>query len=403
MTRMSHVSKPEFIAGMGMMMALVAFSIDSVLPGMGTIGLALSPQDPSAARWVVTSFVLGLGLGTLVTGALSDAFGRRPVMFGGAVVYVVGAAAAALSSSLEMLLLSRALMGLGAAGPRVVTMAVIRDLYSGRSMAQLLSLVNLVFTLVPAIAPSIGALIIAFYGWRGVFVACVVFVAAISIWFGLRQPETLAPEHRRPLQVSRFSSAVVELVSNMTVVRATLTQMLVFGMLFTMLSTAQLIFDGMFGQGDTFHFWFGGMAVVSSSASVINAKLVVRLGMRAMIRAVLIAQVALSLVMVLSMAGFDNGPLLFSVFVIWTTSQFFMAGMTMGNLNALALEPMGHIAGMAASVISSVATVGAVAIAGVIGAFFDGTPLYLAVGTMICALLGLALMHGVRRFSPDES
>lgn len=400
-TPQTPLKKTEFVALMAMSFATIAFSIDSMLPALPEIGQALTPEALNRAQLVLTSFVLGMGLGTFITGPLSDAFGRRRVLLAGIVIYMFACVLAMLAGSLEMLLAARLLQGVGAAGPRVVALAVIRDQYAGRQMAQLMSFVFMVFTLVPAIAPSMGAVIIIFVGWRGLFGAFVVFALINGAWFALRQPETLPPEARRDFRAAVLWAGLKEVMSNRTVRITIMVQTLILGMLFGMLSSTQQVFDITFDQGANFPLWFGGIALVSGLASVVNAALVVRLGMRLLIRVTLVTQIILSgtfMILMLTQALPDLGN--FVVFLIWMTSIFFMAGMTLGNLNAITLEPMGHLAGMAASVASSISTVLAVAIAAPIGLAFNGTPLPLSIGVFCCAVLALGLMHLIRR-EPD--
>ncbi len=387
----------EFIALMAMVAATVAFSIDAMLPALPEIGAALSPGNLNNAQLVITSFVLGMGVGTLFTGPLSDAFGRKPVMIGGAVVYITACGVAWKAQSLEVMLAARVLQGLGAAGPRVVAMALIRDLYAGSDMARILSFVMIVFALVPALAPTIGHYIILAFDWPAIFLAFMVFSLATTFWLLLRQPETLTPERRRPLSFRTLWFAVKEMFTHPTARLSIFIQTLTFGMLFNILSATQQVFDQTFGQGDVFHLWFGGIAVISASASFLNARLVGRLGMRAIIMAMYTVQIGMTLMMIAVTA--IGGPywLAFGAFLLWLLSNFFQAGLTIGNLNALAMEEMGHIAGLAASVIAAVATIGAVMIAVPIALQFDGTPLPMAIGTLVCAILALWLTTLIKR------
>lgn len=387
----------EFIALMAMLSATVAFSIDAMLPALPEIAEALTPEAPNRAQLIVTSFVLGIGLGTFFVGPLSDRFGRKPVILCGGAIYVAGAALAAVAPALELVLAARVLQGLGAAAPRVVALAIIRDISSGRQMARLLSIVMLVFALFPAVAPMIGAGIITLAGWRGIFGAFILFAALSLTWLALRQPETLPPKARRALRPAAITAAVAEVFAHPTVRLSIAVQTLTFGMLFATLSSTQQVFDVTYGRGDSFPFWFFGIAVVAASASVLNARLVVRLGMRAMIKGMLGVQVGLSLGMVAAVLMPLGREVEFFVYLFWTTSVFFQMGLTLGNLNALGMEPLGHIAGMAASIIASVATVGAVLIAVPLGLTFDGTPLPLALGVAACAGLGFLLTRMIRR------
>jgi DHA1 family bicyclomycin/chloramphenicol resistance-like MFS transporter len=203
-TPQKRLSQAEFIALMGTIFATVAFSIDAMLPALPEIAAELTPEDANRAQLILTSFVLGMGIGTLVVGPISDALGRKRVILMGAALYLLGAGLALIAPSLEMILLARVIQGLGAAGPRVVSLAMIRDLYAGRAMAQIVSYAMLIFTLFPAVAPLIGAAIIAGFGWRAIFVAFLIFSVVSVGWLTLRQPETLAPEARRPLRAARL-------------------------------------------------------------------------------------------------------------------------------------------------------------------------------------------------------
>jgi DHA1 family bicyclomycin/chloramphenicol resistance-like MFS transporter len=387
----------EFIALMAMTAATVAFSIDAMLPALPQIGQALSPHDLNKAQLIVTSFVFGMGLGTFFTGPLSDAFGRKPVMIGGALIYMAAALTAWIAPSLELMLAARVLQGLGAAGPRVVAMAVVRDLYAGRDMARITSFIMVVFALVPALAPTLGYYVVQDFGWRAIFLAFVLFSLVSVLWLGLRQPETLKKADRLPLHITPMFRALKEVLSIRTTRLCILIQTLAFGMLFSVLSSTQQVFDLTFGQGHVFHLWFGCIAVVAASASVINARLVGRLGMTVILKSMFRIQIAVSSLMV--MLTLLDGPywLSFGVYILWTTTVFFQAGLSIGNLNALAMEPLGHVAGMAASVIASISTVGAVLIAAPIALAFNGTPLPMAVGVLLCATLALWLTNQIRK------
>ena len=389
--------RTEFIALMAMLAATVALSIDAMLPALPQIGAELSPDNVNRAQLIVTSFVLGMGLGTFVSGPLSDTFGRKPVMLAGAAIYIVAAFVASKAQSLEVLLVARETSRLGASGPRVVAMAVVRDLYAGRGMAKILSFIMMVFALVPAIAPLLGDIVIDIWNWRAVFYGFVGFSAVSAIWLATRLPETLDPSNRRPFKPRALRSAMIEVLSHPIVRLSIIVQTLSFAMLFSMLSSVQQIYDITFGRAESFALWFGVVAVIAASSSLLNASLVVRLGMMVLVRGMLLAQVIITSAMIAisfaAKAGHVPDDLYFAAFVFWQVSIIFQAGMTIGNLAAIAQEPMGHIAGMAASVISAVATVGAVILAVPVGLLFDGTPIPLAIAIFLEAAAGLMLMR----------
>ncbi|MEM1079537.1 MAG: multidrug effflux MFS transporter [Pseudomonadota bacterium] len=388
-----RLSQPEFIALMAMLFATIAFSIDAMLPALPEIAAELTPDDVNRAQLIVTSFVFGMGFGTLLAGPLSDSFGRKPVIVAGALLYCVAAALAWAAQSLELALVARLVQGIGAAGPRVVAIAMVRDLYVGRHMARIMSLVFLIFALVPAIAPSLGALIIHLAGWRAIFAAFIGFAVFSVGWMMIRQPETLPLDARRPLSLREVARNVAEVLSDRVVRLSILAQTMAFGTLFATLSSTQPVFDVTFGEATHFHLWFAAIAVLASSASAINARLVVRLGMRRMVRSVLTGQIAISTTFLLvSWVGWPDALHLWAYF-LWVTSVFFMAGMTLGNLNAIAMEPMGHIAGTAASVVGSVSTMGSVLLAVPIGLMFNGTPVPGVAGVLVLCIGALVVMR----------
>ncbi|UMA66096.1 multidrug effflux MFS transporter [Roseivivax marinus] len=391
------IRRAEFIALIAMMFATIAFSIDSMLPALPEIADALTPDNVNAAQLILTVFVLGMGIGTFFTGPLSDSFGRKRIVIAGAVLYCVASLIAARAQTLEVLLAARLVQGLGAAGPRVVALAIIRDLVAGREMARIMSFVMIVFTLVPALAPSLGAVIISFAGWRGVFGSFVVFSIISAVWLMIRLPETHPPEQRRPFRAAALVSATQEMFSHPVVRISIVVQVLTFGMMFSMLSSVQQVYDVTFGRGDQFPLWFGGVALAAGTASLLNASIVVRVGMRRIVTSILMVQAATSTTLViLSLASIPDQAY-FAAFVFWQATVFFMAGLCIGNLNAIAMEPLGHIAGLAASLIGACATVGAVILAIPVGLMFDGTPLPLSVAMAIEATLAVTLMLHLRR------
>lgn len=384
----------EFIALVALLLATVALSIDAMLPALPAIGQALSPQDLNRAQLVVTAFVFGMGLGTLFTGPLSDAFGRKPVVLAGLALYAVGALMCYLAPSLEMLLAARVLQGLGVAAPRTVSMAIVRDLYSGRQMARIVSFAQMIFTTVPAAAPFLGLGVMLLAGWQAIFLAYLVFAGLCALWFGLRQPETLAPSRRRPLRLGTLAAATAEMFGHKGTAVSILVQSLTLGMLFATLSSIQGIFERFFGQGDRFAMWFAIVALLSMTGGFINARGVMRVGMRRMLLWSYGGQLGLSLALwALLATGALSGAASLALFVFWLVGLFGMMGTTMGNLNALAMEPLGHIAGLAASVMSSVATVISVLLAVPVGLMFDGTPLPLIAGVTVLAAMALALVR----------
>ena len=371
---------PEFVAMIAMQTAAVALSFDGLLPALPDIAAELTPDDRNRAQLVLTAFLLGMGIGTFFTGPLSDRFGRKRVILAGAVLFIAGALWSRQAQTMEQLIVARLLQGLGVSAPRIVAVAIIRDIYQGRRMAQILSYAMVVFTLVPAIAPFIGALVSEAFGWRNVFTGFILFSLVATSWLMLRQPETLPPERRRSIGARQLWHATRECFTFKVFTVSALVQTLTYGVLFATVSSVQQIFDQTYGRADTFPEWFALMAVVGGCASILNARMVVAFGMQRMILAGFGAQVFLSgLVLVAGLFGLVP----FWAYFLWTTSIFCMFGVVIGNVNALAMEPVGHIAGLAASVLGAVSTVLAVVLATPIGLLFDGSTVPLSLGTAL--------------------
>lgn len=385
------LSQGEFVALIAALFATIALSIDAMLPALPEIAASLSPDAPNRAQLVITSFVFGMGLGTLFAGPLADAFGRKPVIMAGSLLFVCAAVACYFAETLEVLLIARVVQGFGAAAPRTVSMALMRDLYKGREMAKIMSFVMMVFMVVPAVAPLMGQAVIAVSGWHAIFLVYIAFTGITMLWMGLRQPETLQPANRRPLALGALVAATQELFSHRIVAISIIAQMLTQACLFATLSSMQGIFEQRFDRAESFPTWFAVIAICSAIGSVINARVVMRLGMRTVVVATYGGILALTLAMLLLISTqFMPEALAFPAHVLWSVALFAMMSLTMGNLNALAMEPVGHIAGLAASVTSALATVGSVVLAVPVGLAFNGTQIPLMLG--VAAFSGLSLL-----------
>ncbi|WP_415402776.1 multidrug effflux MFS transporter [Tateyamaria sp. SN3-11] len=390
------VSKPEFIALMAMMFATIAFSIDAMMPALPDIAADIAPGGGTErAALVMMFFLIGMGAGTFVTGPLSDAYGRKPIVYLGLAVYALGAVLSWIAPTLELMLAARVLQGLGASGPRVVSAAIIRDLYAGRTMASILSLTMMVFLLVPAVAPMIGALITDALGWRSIFGAFLLFGLILLVWFGTRITESLPVADRRPLRWPLMIDAVRQMVQHRTVRLSIMVQTLMMTILFSVLIMVQPIFDITFDRADSFPYWFGGIAFASGISSLLNAAIVGRFGMRKLVTWALIAQMIASAAFVALLVS--DAAWIFPMYLLWQWGVMFQGGLTVANLNAIAMEPMGHIAGMAASVIGAISTVVAAGLASLLGPLFDGTPLPLVSIVLVLCVIASVLMQMMRR------
>jgi len=395
----------EFVVLVALLFSLIAFGTDAMLPAFPAIARDLGLEDANRAQLVLSAFVFGTGAGQLLTGPLSDALGRKPVISFGILLFIAACLMAYLAQTLESMLLARFIQGVGISAPRTVALAMVRDLHSGRMMARVMSVAMAIFVLVPAVAPLIGQALFLAFGWRSIFLAFILFAGLALVWLNLRQPETLPPEARRRFRPSSLLAALAEVLANRVTMRCTLVLSLVFGALFAYLSSAQQVFVDTYGKGTAFPAYFAGIALISGGAGFINAALVLRLGMRAMVVTALALLLAGSLPMagLLWSGGLRAGPE-FGAFLAWSVLLFFVAGLTIGNLNALAMEPMGHIAGMASAIIGATATMLAMAVAVPVGLAFDGSALPLVAGTSLAgmAALGLMLTGPARKRAPGR-
>ena len=383
----------EFVVMMAMLFASIALSIDAMLPALPAIAAEMSPGAENRVQLVIGLFFAGMGFGTLVAGPVSDAIGRKLTLLICAATFLVGAALCAVSPSLNWLLAARFLQGLGASGPRSVGMAMVRDLHKGRDMARIVSLVMMIFALVPAVAPLMGQAILLIGNWRLIFVAFIVFATFANLWVALRQPETLAPAARRRLSPGLLLAAARELVSHRLALISVLCQSLSLACLVATLSSQQGIFDQHFGRAASFPAWFAVIALCSILGSFVNSRMVVRIGMRGMVIWTYGGQLALTAVVLgLTVTGLMPEALAFPAHILWSIGIFAMMGLTMGNLNAMAMEDLGHIAGFAASVITATSTVLSVLIAVPVGLAFNGTAVPLMTGVALFAALAVALM-----------
>ena len=382
----------EFIIMLAFMVSIIAMATDIMLPALAMIGEDLRIGDPNDVQLVVSSLFFGFSIGQLIVGPLSDTYGRRPVIFVGYVVFVVGCILSIFSTDVTTMLIGRFLQGVGAAAPRIVSTSLIRDGYEGRAMARIMSIIMSVFILVPAIAPSIGQGVIMILPWRYTFVVLLAMAVIAAVWFGIRQPETLARENRRALSASNLVAGCIEVLSIRTVLGYTLSMGFIFGAFISYLGASRQIFQDALNVGDMFAIYFGVAALALGAASLLNSMLVMRLGMRLLTHWALVALVLLCGVYLAVFHSIDGQPSI-SLFMTWQLAAFFCVGILFGNLNALAMEPLGHIAGLGAALIGSISTFISLPFGWLIGQMYDGTVLPLVGGFFS---LGLAALIAAR-------
>lgn len=390
--RSATIPLPEFIALMALMMSLVALSIDSMLPALPQIGLDLGVVGENETQLVLSALFGGLAIGQLFYGPVSDSIGRRRAVYIGAAIFVIGSLFAILAETFTMMLVGRALQGFGAAGNRIVIVALVRDCYEGRAMARIMSFILSLFILVPIVAPALGQVVLWVADWRMIFIVLLA-ISLISVsWFALRQAETLPNSSRRALSPRSILSAFSEAARNRVTSGYTVAIGLVFGCFQGYLVSSQAIFQGPYEAGDLFAVYFAIPAVTFGVAGFFNAQLVMRYGMRRLIRCGLVAVVVISTVFGIVSHLYHGVPPL-TLLLIYLSGVFFCMGILFGNLNAVAMEPMGHIAGSASAFIGFVSTLIAIAFGLLIGQSFDGSvvPMVAGFATLCFASLFIGL------------
>jgi len=395
----------EFVAMMALMTSLVAMSIDLMLPALGDIGVELGAPNENATQLVVTMVFLGLAIGQLLYGPLSDSIGRKSAIYAGFGVFFIGSLLTIFAFNFPMMLIGRLLQGFGVAGPRAVSMALIRDRFAGRAMARVMSFIMVVFIIVPIIAPALGQVMLLVTPWRALFVALLSLGLIALIWFGARQPETLPVERRAPLAINRIGHALREVLSHRIAFGYTLMAGVVSAILQSYLSLAPQIFQSQYDLGAHFPLFFAANALAIGVASFTNGRLVMRYGMRRLVKTALPLLGGLTLTFVVVALITGGQPPLW-VLMIFLMPCFFCLGILFGNMNALAMEPLGHIAGVGAAVVGSLSTLVAIPIGAMIGQAYNGTITPLAVGFAVSALTALGLLRwiesGQHAIKPDS-
>jgi DHA1 family bicyclomycin/chloramphenicol resistance-like MFS transporter len=392
--RKTDLSLTEFVIIVSMMMSLTALSIDAMLPALPQIGADLQVQDANTRQLVVSAIFLGLAAGQLFFGPLSDRTGRKPAIYAGLILYIAGALISVSAVSFPMLLSGRLLQGTGVSAPRAVGLALVRDRYEGRAMARVMSFVMTIFILVPMIAPTLGQAILLLTGWRAIFVSFVLLALITILWFGLRMPETLPAENRAPFSLGRVAAAIREIVGIRPALGYTVVAGLVGGAHLGYLSSAQQLFQEQYNLGQRFPLYFAAIAFSIGLASFLNARLVLRFGMRALVRQALLAILALSAV-TFSLALLTSGHPPLWLLLGYLMLTFFCVGILFGNNNALAMQPLGHIAGIGAAIVGSLSTLTSVPLGTFIGQSYNGTVLPLVAGLAILSGFSLIVIRWV--------
>lgn len=381
----------RLIALVGAIFAMGSLGIDAMLPALAQIAEALVPGAPNLAQMIITGFVIGMGFGTFAGGPLADRYGRRPMILTGAALYGTGATLAMIAPTLALAIAARSAQGIGAAIASSAIMATVRDLHSGARMARVMSFAGMVFALMPAIAPMIGQEVMAFGGWRSIFLVYAGFGLLILIATTLGQPETLAA--RRSLSLASYRATLAEAWATHAFRRALILQILGMAALFATLANIQPIFDHAFHRAETFPRWFALIALTVFCASFLNGLLVDRLGMVRLLRLILAGQAANACLMLALLI--TNPTLGFAAFLLTVFGVFLTQGLSSGNLMALALEPLGHAAGTAGSILQASAMLVGAGLGLPVSLLFDGTPRPLVAMLAGMAVLSMLVVRGL--------
>ena len=381
--------KLEFIAIMALLMSLVALSIDGILPALAVIGTDLGVTDTQKHQLLITMIFLGLGFGQLIFGPLSDSYGRKPIIYVGFLVFAIASIICVNTNSYEVLIAGRILQGIGLASPRTLSIAMIRDSYEGDYMAKVMSFIVMIFILIPIIAPTLGQYLMLTYNWQTIFNVQLGLGILVLFWFWKRQPETLAVSKRIPFRTATLSSGFIEFFKHKQAVAFTLISGFITGSFMVYLSTTQHIFEIQYDLGEDFPLIFASLAIGVGFATYLNGVYVVRIGMKRIALVSLAAYCLSALLYVVLFFNVSNPPLwvLLTFFVI----QFIAVGFLFGNLRALAMQPIGHIAGVGAAINGYISTVMGVLIASGIGAYVTTTAWPLFLGFSVCGMVSMVI------------
>jgi MFS transporter, DHA1 family, multidrug resistance protein len=380
----SNQTKPdiglfEFVALMALMTSLVALSIDAVLPAMSQIAADLEITDPRQSHLIVSLFFIGMAFGQLYYGPLSDDKGRRYAILSGLIVFAIGSIVCMNAESLEVMLVGRVIQAFGVSGPRIATLAVIRDKYEGEAMARVMSFIMMVFILVPMLAPIFGQTILFWFSWQHIFSSFLLFGLLTGLWFFIRQPETLPKEKRLPFSWSQLRISSKFILTHKLVMFYTLSAGIIFGAFLAYISSSQTIFQQIYDTGELFPMYFAMLAFSIGLASFINGTLVMRLGMRKLCTWAMLGWLLFSTLLTVLCLVNDGVPPLWQ-FVSTLFCAFFCIGILFGNINAMAMQSLGGMAGLGAAIIGSLSSIVSVLTAVLVGSFIESSITPVALG-----------------------
>lgn len=395
-SRRPLISNRHFMGLLSMIMAMGALSIDVMLPAFSDMRTAFGlSQDSTEVARVVTVFLLGMALAQFFYGPLADRYGRKPVLYGGIAVYGLGALGATLAPTLPLVLASRFIWGIGAAGPRVVTVSIVRDRYSGEEMSRAMSYIMAIFIMVPIVAPTLGAALIAVGPWRSVFAFGIVIAVLVAIWARVL-PETLHPEYRREIDRRAITAAVKETLTNRQTIGYTLAMTMTFGVFTSYLASSERVFGEIYDHSAQFPIIFGGIAAAMGIAMLVNAGLVRRVGTRRMVHGALLGYLGGG-VALLVVTSIGAGVPAFGPFGLLLAATLACHALLIPNFNTIAMLPMDRIAGTASAVIGTVSLAGGALLGALLDRLYATTVTPLAAGFVGYGIAALAFVLWAER------
>lgn len=390
MNKQLSTSLAEFVIILALLTALGALATDTMLPALTQMGKDFGVTNANDVQFIVYSIFGGFAIGQIFYGPLSDFIGRKKTIYISLSIFIIGSFVSLLTDDFYTMLFGRFLQGFGASGAKVIPMALIRDIVKGREMAKIMSFIALVFIIVPAIAPIIGGFILKFESWHYIFVMFIVSAIISFVWFGLRVEETLSRDKMIPFSLKNLKKDISLVIKNKKTLLYTIVLGFVFGAFVSYLSTAEQIFALHYNLGEDFPYYFALNALSLGLASLANAKFVEKLGMRYLSKKALESLLIICTIFTCIVFASTDGISLFS-FMVFCTSSFFCIGILFGNLNALAMEPMGKVAGTAASIIGAVSMLIALIVGVLIGQFYNNSVTPMIVGFSIAGAVSYVL------------
>jgi len=388
-TQISRTSIKEFTILMAFLMSIIAISIDALLPSLSVMGDEFHVSNPNHVQYIIGFLFIGMALGQLVCGPLSDAMGRKKILYIGIGFYLAGSVICFLTKDFTLLLTGRFIQGLGVAGPYVSAVSIVRDRYSGRDMARIMSIIMMIFITVPAIAPSLGQAILLLTSWRYIFLLYIAYSILITVWLNLRLEETLPLEKRIPFHVKNIVDGFKEVIDNRVTMGYMVCMGICFGSFIGYLNSSQQIFQVQFNTGKMFTVYFGLLALILGGASLLNSRFVEKLGMRYICFRSTLCIVFASLIF---LGIHFVVEIQLWMFLLYAAILFFSFGLMIGNLNAIAMEPMGHVAGIASAVIGATSSAISMILGAVIGQLYNNTLTPIVSGFLILGVFSLLIM-----------